>query len=149
MRKGVTDDQDMIAEVLDKAEILWLALVDEQGPHSVPVNFGMVDGVIYLHSGLKGRKVDALDSGAPLAFSAVIDIETRHSDTACGMGYSFRSIMGRGTPRMVEGEEERMAGLDAITLKHAGRPLPYSEKALKKTRIYAIDIDSVTGRIKE
>jgi len=149
MRKGVTDKPEVINGVLDEAEVLWLALVDDEGPHSVPVNFGMVDGVIYIHSGKKGRKVAAFDSGAPVAFSAVVNIETKTSDMACDQGYTFRSIMGRGTPRLVENEEDRIAGLNAITLKHVGKLLPYNKKMLAITAIYAIDIESIKGRIKE
>ena len=148
MRKGVSDDPQLINDILDRADILWLALVDDEGPHSVPVNFGMVDGVIYLHSGKKGRKVNALNSGSPVAFSTVVDIETKDADTACAQGYSFRSIMGRGIPRLVEDEKERIAGLDAVTLKHIGKLLPYNEKALAMTVIYAIDIETIKGRIK-
>lgn len=149
MRKGVSDDPKLIADIMDKAEILWLALVDDEGPHSVPVNFGMVDGVIYIHSGKKGRKVTALNTGAPVAFSAVVDIESKDADMACDRGYRFRSIMGRGTPRLVEDEKERLAGLDSITMKHAGKLLPYNEKMLAITAVYAIDIETVKGRIKE
>ena len=149
MRKGVTDNPEVINAILDEAEVLWLALVDDHGPHCVPVNFGMVDGVIYLHSGKRGRKVAALNSGAPLAFSTVVDIESKESDMACDQGYRFRSIMGRGIPRLVTDEAERMAGLDAITLKHAGKLLPYNEKMLAITAVYAIDIESIQGRIKE
>ncbi len=149
MLKGITDNQEVIKEILDKAEVLWLAIVDNEGPYSVPVNFGMVNGVIYIHSGKKGRKVAAFDSGAPVAFSTVVDLEAKTGDTACSQGYRFRSIMGRGTPRLVTDDKKRMAGLDAITLKHVGKMLPYSKKVLTVTAVYAIDILTIKGRIKE
>jgi nitroimidazol reductase NimA-like FMN-containing flavoprotein (pyridoxamine 5'-phosphate oxidase superfamily) len=149
MRKGVTDNPEVINDILDRAEVLWLAIIDDEGPHSVPINFGMVDGVIYLHSGKKGRKVAAFNSGAPVAFSTVVDIEAKTSDTACSQGYAFRSIMGRGIPRLVTDDKERMVAFDAITLKHVGKLLPYNEKLLTMTAVYAIDIETIKGRIKE
>jgi hypothetical protein len=149
MRKGVTADPQAVADVLGRAEVLWLALADGQGPYCVPVNFAFKDGVIYLHSGKKGRKAACLDSGAPLAFSAAVDVRMREGgDDACDQGYHFRSVMGTGSPRLAEGEE-RMAGLDAITIKHLGRQLPYRDKVLPITAVYAIDIDDATARIKE
>lgn len=149
MRKGLTDDSKVIKDILGRAEILWLAIADDEGPHSVPVNFSYVDGTIYIHSGKRGRKAAAFDAGKPVAFSAAIDVAMRPGgDDACDQGYFFRSIMGNGTPRLADGEE-RMKGLDAITVKHLGKQLPYKEKGLLATNVYAIDIDSVNARVKE
>lgn len=149
MRKGLTDDSKVVQDILDRAEVLWLALVDDEGPHSVPVNFGEADGVLYIHSGKKGRKAAALDSGSVLAFSAAVDVAKRPGgDDACDQGYHFRSIMGKGTPRLVEGDE-KITGLDAITVKHLGKQLPYVDKFMPITNVYAIDIETITARVKE
>ena len=149
MRKGVTNDPEIVADILEKGDVLWLALVDDRGPYCVPVNFALKDGVIYLHSGKNGRKAACLDSGAPLAFSCAVDVRMREGgDDACDQGYHFRSVMGTGRPRPAEGAE-KTAGLDAITIKHLGRLLPYRDKVLPVTAVYAIDIDDATARIKE
>lgn len=149
MRKGITTDPETVTDILTRADTLWLAIADEQGPYSIPVNFAYVEGVIYLHSGKRGRKAAALDSGAPVAFSTAVDVRMRPGgDDACDQGYHFRSISGRGTPRLAD-QDEKMRGLDAITVKHLGKKRPYSEKALPITNVYAIDIDTITARIKE
>lgn len=148
MRKSVTSDPEPIKDILDRAEVLTLALCDSEGPYSVPVNFAEEGGVIYIHSGLKGRKVDALNAGSPLAFSVVVDLDPKTGENACKYGYRFRSVFGEGTPRKLEGDDA-VRGLDIISLKYAGELLPYNEKALAVTTVYAIDIDSATARIKE
>jgi nitroimidazol reductase NimA-like FMN-containing flavoprotein (pyridoxamine 5'-phosphate oxidase superfamily) len=149
MRKNVTEDKTIIADILDKAEVLWLALTDDQGPHCVPVNFALEDDTLFIHSGKKGRKAACLDSGAPLAFSAAVDVTLRQSDdNACDLGYLFRSVMGRGTPKVLEGKE-KIHALDLITLKYAGREMPYKDKVLSVTAVYAVDMKSMTARIKE
>ena len=56
--------------------------------------------------------------------------------------------MGRGVPRLLEGDE-KTAGLDAITRKHLGRLLPYVDKILPITSVYAIDVEQITARVKE
>lgn len=149
MRTGLTHSPDAVKDVLDRAEILWLAMADDEGPHSVPVNFAYTDGKIYIHTGKQGRKAAAFGAGRPVAFSAAVDVRMRAGgDDACDQGYLFRSVMGRGTPRLVEGDE-KMVGLDALTVKHLGRQLPYDEKFLPITLVYAIDIESVSARVKE
>ena len=148
MRKSVVDDPAVIKEIMDKAEVLWLALVDEDGPYSLPINFAEEDGIIYIHSGKKGRKAEALNTGNPVGFSAVINLEAKTGEDACSFGYRFRSITGQGTPRLLEGDE-RMHGLETITIKYAGEKLPYDHKYLPITAVYAISVDSVTARVKD
>ncbi|MUM76368.1 pyridoxamine 5'-phosphate oxidase family protein [Pseudodesulfovibrio sp. F-1] len=148
MRKDVTVDPPVVADILARAEVLWLAFTDEHGPCCVPVNFAAMEGGLCIHSGRRGRKAAALDSGALLAFSAAVDLEPKTGDAACKYGYRFRSVMGTGRPRRVEGEEIHTV-LDAITLKYAGKPLPYEDRPLAATVAYVIDIAAITARIKE
>lgn len=149
MRKGFTDNAQVISNILAKAEVLWLALVDEDGPHCVPVNFAEEEGVIYIHSGPKGRKAACLNSGDSVAFSAAIDMQMRRGGgNACDQGYHFKSVMGTGIPRKTEGDE-KIHGLDLITFKHLGEQLPYADKVLPHTVVYAIDVKQATARIKE
>lgn len=148
MRKGLTEDEAVIKTILHKAEVIWLALTDDDGPHCVPMNYAWEDGVIYIHSGKRGRKAAALDSGAVVAFSTAVNMAAKDGKDACDFGYKFHSVMGNGKPRSLEGDEA-IKGLDAITIKFAGKPMPYSEKALAATAVYAIDIDTITARIKE
>nr|WP_321514660.1 pyridoxamine 5'-phosphate oxidase family protein [uncultured Pseudodesulfovibrio sp.] len=149
MRKGYTKDVTVIADILAEAEILWLALNDSEGPYCVPVNFATEGNVIYIHSGKGGRKAACLNTGSTLAFSTAVDIRMRKGgDNACDQGYLFRSIMGHGTPRLVEGEE-KMHGLDLLSVKHLGKQLPYKEAALPATAVYAIDVETVSARVKE
>ncbi|BCS90074.1 pyridoxamine 5'-phosphate oxidase family protein [Pseudodesulfovibrio sediminis] len=149
MCKGYTDDKQIISAILSDAEVLWLALTDKDGPYCVPVNCAEEDGVIYIHSGMRGRKAACLNSGARVAFSTAVDVRMRKGgDDACDQGYLFRSVMGNGTPRLTEGDE-KMRGLDLLTVKHLGKQLPYDEKYIPVTNVYAIDIETATARVKE
>lgn len=148
MRKGVTNDPDAIRDVCGRADVLWLALCDDEGPYCVPVNFVLVGQTLYLHSGRKGRKARILTSGRPLAFSMAVDLKLRTGDTACKYGYRFRSVMGRGIPRIAEGDERR-TGLDALVRKYAGEVLPCDERVLEITEVFAVDMDATSVRTKE
>ncbi|WP_147822145.1 pyridoxamine 5'-phosphate oxidase family protein [Salidesulfovibrio onnuriiensis] len=148
MRKGLTSEKATINEILDKSPVLWLAVNDANGPYSVPVNFAHEGDVIYVHSSTKGRKFEALETGAPLSFSCAVDLEPKHGDKACAFGYRFKSALGFGAPRRLSGDDARHA-LEVITRKFAGRNLPLEDKVVAVTAAYAIDITSITARIKE
>lgn len=154
MRKDVTTDPQAIADILDRAEYASLALVDEEGPYSVPVNFAFANGVLYLHSGKQGRKVEALRraqaAGAPVAFSAAVDLEMKTGDKACQWGYKFRSVLGSGTVRFLEDPAELLSALGLIMKKYAGGDsFPYDEKSLGHTAVIAIQAAAITARLKQ
>lgn len=153
MRKDVTDDPQAIADILECAEYMTLALVDEAGPYSVPVNFACVDGVLYLHSARKGRKFEALRKaeahGMTVGFSAAADLEMKTGEKACQWGYKFRCVLGSGRVRVLDDPAERRAGLAAIMEKYAGSDdFPYDENILAKTAVVSIRMERATARLK-
>ena len=153
MRKDVTDDQAVVAEILNRAEFVTLALADDEGTYSVPVNAAFEDGVLYLHSSRKGRKASALrqaaDQGTRVAFSAAVDLEPKTGELACQWGFKFRSVLGSGLVREVELSGDKVAALNTLMRKHAGRDdFPYDEGILDKTFVVAIDVDRATARLK-
>jgi len=153
MRKDVTEDPQAVADVLSRCEFVTLALVDEEGPYSVPVSCAFENGVLYFHSGRKGRKIAALRramaEGTRVAFSAAVDLVLKTGDMACDYGYKFRGVLGSGHARLVEGAEDKKAALNALMRKYGGRDtFPYDEKILGVTEVVAIDVDRVTARIK-
>jgi hypothetical protein len=148
MRKDVTREQPVINDILDRAEVLWLAFHDEEGPCSMPVNFARNEDAIYIHSGRRGRKFRALCTGLPVAYSCVVDTEPKTGPGACDFSYRFKSVMGTATPALLP-EDKTIEGLDAITLKHAGEQLPYKDKVVPKTAVFALRITDATARVKQ
>jgi hypothetical protein len=153
MRKDVTDDQAVVADILNRAQYVTLALVDDEGPYSVPVNAAFEDGALYFHSSRKGRKAEALRQaagrGTRVAFSAAVDLEPKTGELACQWGFKFRSVLGSGLVRVVEPCGDKVAALNTLMRKHAGRDdFPYDEGILDKTLVLAIDVDRATARLK-
>ncbi len=152
MRKDVTRDPGAVADILDCAEFMTLALADAEGPYSVPVSFAHADGVLFL-SACKGRKFEALrkaeERGTPVGFSAACDLEMKTGDRACQWGYKFRCVIGTGRVRVVTDPVERRAGLGVIMSKYAGGDeFPYDESVLDKTAVVAIRVETITARLK-
>ena len=56
----ITDKAEMF-QVIEKCDACYVSMVDQNNmPYVVPLNFGVKDGVIYLHSSPKGKKIDIL-----------------------------------------------------------------------------------------
>lgn len=161
MRKDVTEDRAVVAEILQKAEYVTLALVDDGGPYSVPVSHAFEGGVLYFHSSKTGRKAEALrmavgqdgqgghGQGGRVAFSAAIELKPKTGPLACDWGCTFRSVLGSGVPRFIQDEGEKKAALNALMRKYAGRDdLPYDDGVLARTAVIAVDVDRATARLK-
>ena len=148
--RRIIEDRAQALEALNKAEVIHLALCDEDGPYSVPVNFAATQDVLYLHSGVKGRKFAALRVFPHISFSAVASMRPRQGETACKWGYSFESVIGSGRAMEVMDPAEKCAGLRLIMEKYAGPgEYAFDERVLEVTALFAIAIEQLTLRIKE
>ncbi|HET6451125.1 MAG TPA: pyridoxamine 5'-phosphate oxidase family protein [Spirochaetia bacterium] len=151
-REKEITERESLDEILDSAPILSLALRAEPAPYVVPVCFGRVGDTLYVHSALAGTKIDLLEADPVVGFCAVTDPVISAGATPCASTASGRSIVGTGRARIVQEEEERLRGLDAI-MRHYGhgagssgeRPA-YRPESLARTGVIAIRMDTLHGK---
>ncbi len=146
--KEITD-RAQIDEILQKAEVIRIAMVDSGEPYLIAMNFAYSDSdnCIYLHSAIKGRKIDIFGESNKVAFQTEIDYETVLRDAACDSSARYRSVFGTGRIYFVRETDEKKKLLDAIMLKYSGRSgYSYSERALDVTLGIRLEIDSLTGK---
>ncbi len=149
MRKSVQHDPALVADILDRAEVLHLALVDGDGPYCVTFTSPLHARPINSHPAPGAPTPRALGTGAPVAFAAEVDLEIKRGERACQWGWRFRGVHGRGLPRFVDDPGEKRRGLGLIMRKYAGSDdFPYDEKILAQTAVVAIDIEEATARLK-
>ena len=53
-------DRNIIDDLIKKAMIIRIAMVDDNLPYIVPMNFGYKDNCLYFHSAKEGRKIDLI-----------------------------------------------------------------------------------------
>jgi|GEM_PF-511927 len=147
VRKDVTSESSEINRILDRAEVLHLALIDAQGVFCVPVNFARKGSTLYVHSGRGGRKAAALQKGTA-GLSAIATMTPKTGEKACQWGYRFESVRASAACRELTTPEERAVALQAIVQKHAGQDLPIDETVQSKTALFALELTEVTARIK-
>ncbi|SKA71764.1 Pyridoxamine 5'-phosphate oxidase [Paucidesulfovibrio gracilis DSM 16080] len=146
MRADTSNDIAKATAALDRAQIMHLALVDADGAFCVPVNFARRGKTLYVHSGLHGRKVAAMKDSTHIGFSAIAHMEPRPGKTACKWGFRFESVRGNAVCRIVHDLQERQTGLDELVLRYSGSVSPMDSKALKRTLVFALEIQEATVR---
>ena len=144
--KEITDKQ-MMEKILDEAQVIRIAMVDNGEPYLVAMNFAYTDGVLYMHSAREGRKIDILKKNSKVAFQADTGVELLIENEACGCSTRYMSVFGTGKVFLIENKAGKTDALDAIMKKHTGRDgFAYPEKVFDRTLAIKVEIESMTGK---
>ncbi|MHC5054007.1 MAG: pyridoxamine 5'-phosphate oxidase family protein [Planctomycetota bacterium] len=135
-----------IDDVLARAEVLRVAMCDGERPYVVPVCFGYDGSALWFHSAREGRKLDVIARNPSVAFEAATGVEVVIGGPGCRSTAKYLSVIGSGTATLVQDENERRRGLDAIMRHYGGEAGGYATEALAKTAVVRIDIDEMTGK---
>jgi len=138
--------------LLERMPVGRLAVTTEEGPYIVAVNYLFFAGSIYFHSGMAGRKMDALRADPRVCFM-VDEIGPRVLwEQGCGISQIYKSVVCFGKVEFLEGQAEKRAILEKMAQKYLPSPYPISpmkDENIKKTAVVRIIIDSMSGKENE
>ena len=147
--RQVTDPQQ-IREILDTAQVVHLGLCVDNEPYVVPMNYGytMEEGklTLYLHSAVRGKKLDMIRSNPKVFFEMDCDITPFEGDVACRYGITYSSIMGKGTAKIIEDAEERKHGLTVLMQTQTDKDFTFDDKIIKVVSVIKIDVSEYTAK---
>jgi nitroimidazol reductase NimA-like FMN-containing flavoprotein (pyridoxamine 5'-phosphate oxidase superfamily) len=113
------------------------------------VNYLYFDGSIYFHSGLAGRKIEALRADSRVCFM-VDEIGPQVLwEKGCGISQVYKSVVCFGKAGFVEGQAEKGRILDQMVRKYVppGYALsPLNGKNIENTAVVRIVIESMSGK---
>ena len=144
-RRKITDINE-IEEIINKAGVCHLGLVDGDEPYVVPVSFGYERGALYFHGNMKGRKIELIRKNNRVCFEMETDVEVKEAEQACDWGIRYLSVIGVGKAYILENDEQKSHALNIITERYAGRVLDFPKSEMDKTLVVKIDIESMTGK---
>jgi uncharacterized protein len=118
-------------------------------PYSTPVNYAYADDAIYIHCGLKGRKLDNIAANPAVCFEISSSGNLYISDKACGFAMRYWSIIIEGRAELVSDLNEKRRAMDSIMQKYAGRFefTDPSDDDLKRINVIKINIASISGKL--
>jgi hypothetical protein len=80
--KEIKDYQE-IADIMKKAIICRISLVDGDCPYIVPVNFAVHENNLYFHSAMAGKKIDILRKNNKICFEMDVSTESIKNRKPC------------------------------------------------------------------
>ena len=143
-------DPAQIQAILDTAKVLHLGLAVDNEPYVVPMNYGyiMEEGklTIYLHSALRGKKLDMIHSNPKVFFEMACDRLPFEGDMPCQYGMAYSSVMGRGTASMVEDVEEKKKAMTLLMKTQTGKDFTFDDRMVSIVSVIRITADYYTAK---
>jgi uncharacterized protein len=148
------DNKEELSQILKDGKMIQIAFLDKNEPYIVTLNYGYdwpnERLLLYFHSAPEGRKMDLIQDNPRVCFSIAICDPFIAGEKACNYGMKFRSIVGYGTIRILENEEERLHGLNLLMKNYTGSDVwEYDKEMLKKTTVTCLEVEKLSGKRKK
>ncbi|MHC1631759.1 MAG: pyridoxamine 5'-phosphate oxidase family protein [Methanotrichaceae archaeon] len=126
-------------DLLSKSRVGRLCLSTNDIPYVVPLSYVYSDGVIYLHSGLKGKKLEMAKENPKICFE-VDSLEKNR----------WKSVVILGNAKLSDSLETKQKVFDMFIKSkmggHAGKAFKREDLEKMPMCIWEIGIEEMTGR---
>jgi len=144
-------DQEKIQDIINRCTCCRIGFNDNGEVYIVPLNFGYQKKgniyVVYFHGAHEGRKIDLIKKNPNVGFEMDTNYKFSEADIACGHSARFQSVIGNGTMEIVEGIEERIAGLNLIMEHNTGKgDWDFDEKMVDAVTIFKLTVTEMSGK---
>ena len=149
-RERQVTDPEQIRHILETGKVLHLGLAVDNEPYVVPMNYGytMEDGrlTVYLHSAVKGRKLDMIRANPNVFFSLDCDRMPFEGRVACQYGLVYSSVAGKGTATIVEDVEEKKQAMSLLMKTQTGKDFTFEDRLVTIVSVIRIDVSEFTAK---
>lgn len=144
-KQQLTDNETI--DILKKGTSGVLAVCGDEGyPYAVPISYVYADGKIYLHSAVKGHKIDALKNNKKVSFCVIGKDEVIPENLTT----YYRSAIVFGKARILEDKEAENA-INLLMLRYSpNMSLEKRQNHIKEASghiaVIEIEIEHITGK---
>jgi len=151
LREKAVYDRARVHGILDAGLVAHLAFVDNDSPVVQPMLYARDGERILLHGARKARIIRVLESGSPVSLNVTMIDGIVVARSAFNSSMNYRSVTVFGTPRLVQGREEKLHALKVLS-EHL-MPGRWSElrdphdREIKMTGVIELPIESASAKI--
>ena len=150
--REVTDIREIL-QIVGKAKILHLGLLDGDHPYIVPLHFGYEyaedthELTFYMHGAPEGHKLDLIRKNPNACLELECDIElVSGGDNPCKYGSAYASVIGKGRAEIVEDVPEKIKGLKLLMKNQTGRDFEIDERMTASVAVIRVRLDGFTAK---
>ena len=149
-RERQITDENRILDILNTAKVLHLGMAVDNEPYVVPMNYGytMENGklVVYLHSAVRGKKLDMIRANPKVFFEMDCDLTPFEGSLPCQYGLSYSSVMGLGQAKIIEDVEEKKKALSILMKTQTDKDFSFTDKLVSIVAVIRIDVTEYTAK---
>ena len=149
-RERQVTDPKQIRHILDTGKVLHLGLAVNNEPYVVPMNYGytLKEGklVLYLHSAVRGKKLDMIRENPNVFFAVDCDRMPFEGRVPCQYGLVYSSIMGRGKAAIVEDVEEKKQAMTILMKTQTDKDFSFEDRLVSIVAVIRIDVEEYTAK---
>ena len=149
-RERQITDEAQILNVLDAGKVLHMGLSVNDEPYVVPMNYGYTweEGklVLYLHSAVRGRKLDMIRKNPRVFFEISTDLVPFEGEKPCQYGLAYSSLMGRGNARIVDDVEEKKSAMSVLMKTQTGKDFSFDDRLVSIVAVIRIDVAEYSAK---
>jgi len=152
--REITDEATK-RDIIEKAHIINLGILDFPAPYVVPTNYGyeFVDDQLhlYIHGAPKGKKRGLIAANPEVSFSIITDSSLYTPEEGAPLSsfsYFYRSVLGSGKATLVSDLTEKEHALRLLLKHETGHNMPgeISQHDLEHVGVIRIDVEQYTGK---
>lgn len=140
-------DDAQTMELLNRGEHGVLCLIDPDGrPYGVPLNYALLDGKVYVHAAIEGKKLLCVKHNPHVCFTVVGETEVLPDKFST----RYESVIVFGEAVIVGDENEKKAALLELIKKYSvgfmDKGIAYVNSDKDKTAVLRISPTEITGK---
>ncbi len=143
--REITDPTEL-EQIIKRARVCRLGLVDGSEPYVVPVCFGYEDNAFYFHCAPEGRKLEIIRSNNQVCVEIDTDVDITTAEKPCGWSTRYRSVIGVGRAHILEDEADKIRGLTVLMRQFGEKGSTLEFKTADRAVVVRIDIEDITGK---
>ena len=143
--KEITE-QDVIEEIIKKAQVCRLAVSYEKMPYIVPMSFGYSNKTLYFHSSQTGLKLMILRENPQACFEMEIDTQIVPNELPCNWTMRYQSVIGFGEVEFIEELDAKREGMQVIMHHYTDDKVVIEDAALSGVTLFKLNISSMMGK---
>ena len=156
--KLIIKSKDKIIKFLSEESTGRISSIDKEGfPQIIPMNFVFLDNSVYMHSHIRGEKIENIKRNSKVGFEVDRNLEFLPSyfsdpDDASLADTLYISVVIKGEAILVEDKKEKILALNGLMKKYQpeGRYIPMREDmdVLDATAVIKVTPKEMNGKYK-
>ncbi len=145
---------DDILAIINRAQVLRLALIDDDFPYIVPLHYGYEykNGVLvfYMHSATEGHKLDLISRNPNVCVELDCDTELIDGgEVPCKYSSVYASVIARGKAELVDNEIEKIHGLKLLMLNQTGQIFDFNREMAESVAVIKVVAEKITAKARQ